>query len=91
MAHIPVRTCVICRQRFAKKDLLRHVLHSEVSGNMPKTCADTQEKAPQKKQLYVDERCVLPGRGYYVCVQASCRKKFAMYTGLQKKRRTRHG
>ena len=58
----PVRMCVICRQRFAKSQLLRHVPAVEgTAGN----------------GLEADETAVKPGRGWYVCQNQQCRERFA--------------
>ena len=57
----PVRMCVVCRRRFAKSRLLRHVSASEGVGN----------------GLEADEAQTRPGRGWYVCDDPACRERFA--------------
>ena len=59
--HEPSRMCVICSRRFAKSQLLRHVLSS--SGG--------------EGTLEADEAQKKPGRGWYVCSAPACREKFA--------------
>lgn len=61
VGHGPTRMCVICRQRFAKSQLRRHVL--SLSGG--------------EKKLEADEAQNRPGRGWYVCSSPACREKFA--------------
>ncbi len=61
VGHGPTRMCVICRRRFAKSQLLRHVLSP--SGG--------------EKTLEADEAQKRPGRGWYVCSAPACREKFA--------------
>lgn len=56
----PVRMCVICRRRFAKADLRRHVLTPEGS-------------------LIIDETRTSPGRGWYLCSDPACERRFANY------------
>ncbi len=56
----PVRMCVICRQRFAKRDVRRYVLSCE-----GEPCLD-----PTK---------TMPGRGWYLCDNPDCVRKFANY------------
>lgn len=56
----PVRMCVICRRRFAKAALRRHVL------------------APDGI-LSIDETHSSPGRGWYLCTDPACERKFVKY------------
>ncbi|MDE5879445.1 MAG: YlxR family protein [Desulfovibrio sp.] len=56
----PVRMCVICRRRFAKKELRRHVLTPEGI-------------------LTIDETHTSPGRGWYVCPDPACGRRFEKY------------
>lgn len=56
----PVRMCVICRRRFAKAELRRHVLTPEGS-------------------LIIDETHTGPGRGWYLCSDPACERRFAKY------------
>ena len=58
----PVRMCVICRRRFAKPQLLRHVSAADGSAG---------------NGLEADARAVKPGRGWYVCDDPQCRSRFA--------------
>lgn len=72
--HEPTRMCVVCRQRFPKRELERYV------------CPDTIEELDTDGPV-PDPAKVKPGRGYYICVQARCRELFPkMITGLMKKR-----
>ncbi|WP_420192399.1 YlxR family protein [Nitratidesulfovibrio sp. HK-II] len=71
--HIPLRTCVICRRRFAKRELLRYV---------PPTDAAGAGATPVP-----DERQVLPGRGFYVCDSPECRERFRKFGGWRRKRK----
>ena len=52
--------CVICRRRFSKVDVNRHVLTPQ--GN-----------------LSLDVEKTRPGRGWYVCSDPVCERKFAKY------------
>ena len=54
--------CVICRRRFAKPQLLRHVSAADGSAG---------------NGLEADARAVKPGRGWYVCDDPQCRSRFA--------------
>ena len=54
--------CVICRRRFAKPQLLRHVSAADGSAG---------------NGLEADTRAVKPGRGWYVCESQQCRERFA--------------
>jgi len=65
----PVRSCVICRQRFAKKDLSRFVVGKEASDN----------------ELISDSKKTMPGRGYYVCESDKCQDKFKFFKPRKKK------
>lgn len=72
--HEPVRMCVVCRERFPKRELTRFV------------CPDTARQLAQEGPV-ADPGQTLPGRGYYICDQARCREIFPkMITGLMKKR-----
>lgn len=57
--HEPSRMCVICRRRFAKSQLLRHVLSS--SGGEGTLEADEAQKKPGRG-WYVLFRARLPGK-----------------------------
>ncbi len=65
----PVRSCVICRQRFAKKDLSRFVIGKETSDD----------------KLISDSKKIMPGRGYYVCGSDKCQDKFNFFKPRKKK------
>ncbi|WP_027185741.1 YlxR family protein [Desulfovibrio inopinatus] len=67
----PQRTCVICRRRFDKTELTRHVV-----------VVDAGRCGPG---LVIDPENRLTGRGFYVCNDAICREKFPRYTGWRKK------
>ena len=69
----PVRMCVVCRQRFPKEELTRHV-----------RSADAEERDAMPVP---DPAQTMPGRGYYVCGQARCRERFPkVVKGLMKQR-----
>ena len=71
----PIRMCIACRQSFPKGELQRYV------------CPDTMQELETDGPV-PDPEMKKPGRGFYVCVQASCREKFPkMVTGLMKKRK----
>ena len=55
--------CVICRQRFAKSQLLRYVpaMEGSATGN----------------GLEADASQTKPGRGWYVCSDPKCQERFA--------------
>ena len=59
--HIPIRSCFICRKRFAKKQLMRFVCNKE----------HKTKKMPQQ----ADPKQILPGRGIYVCNSSECIKR----------------
>lgn len=56
----PERSCVICRRKFPKKQLKRHVLGED-------------------GKLVFDQAAILPGRGWYLCANAECERKFRAY------------
>ena len=56
----PVRMCVICRRRFAKAELTRHVLTPEGI-------------------LIIDGTQKSPGRGFYLCPDPACGRRFEKY------------
>ena len=56
----PVRMCMICRRRFAKSRLLRHVAGFVDDGPIMLTADEAQTK---------------PGRGWYICDDRQCREK----------------
>ncbi|CCH48002.1 YlxR family protein [Pseudodesulfovibrio piezophilus] len=71
----PVRMCVVCRQRYPKRDLERYVC--------PDTMLELETDGPVP-----DPGKTRPGRGFYICVQARCREIFPkMIKGLMKKRK----
>ena len=60
--HEPVRMCVVCRRRFAKAQLRRHVsAGAGAAGN----------------GLEADDSQVKPGRGWYLCEDPQCQARFA--------------
>lgn len=59
----PVRMCVVCRRRFAKSQLLRHVPASD--------------GASAGNGLVADETQTGSGRGWYLCDDPVCRERFA--------------
>ncbi|MDY0275016.1 MAG: DUF448 domain-containing protein [Desulfomicrobium sp.] len=68
VSHIPIRMCVICKQRFEQKALQRYTcpVHGEL-------------------KLRMDNTSKNPGRGFYVCHNLACQKKFEHFKGWQKK------
>ncbi|WP_432738832.1 YlxR family protein [Maridesulfovibrio sp. FT414] len=67
--HVPTRSCVICRQRFAKEELLRFVIGKGASDD----------------ELIPDDKKVMQGRGYYVCGDAKCLERFKFFRPRKKK------
>ncbi len=57
-----LRMCVVCRKRFFKPFLLRHVMMA----------TSTAENA-----LVPDETGTMPGRGWYLCQDPQCKMRFA--------------
>lgn len=70
--HRPYRMCIVCRRRFPKKDLNRFV---RINSHQ------------EKKKLKPDPEQQLPGRGYYLCSNPDCHKKFQKFRVEQKKSR----
>lgn len=60
LGHAPLRTCLVCRGKTLKKELLRYVC----------------EAAAEPARLIADPEQKLPGRGFYVCGRESCRERF---------------
>ena len=79
--HEPARMCVICRRRFAKSQLLRHVLAPSAE-----TEGETRAGAG-KSGLEADEARARPGRGWYVCSDPQCREKFLKLGRVRRKRK----
>ncbi len=71
--HTPIRMCMICRQKFAKKDVTRYVFPREV---------DTYGGA-----LAVDMTQTKQGRGYYICSSLECQQKFTQKSSVRRKRK----
>jgi len=75
MKYEPIRMCVVCRQKFPKRELERYVC--------PDTASELETDGPVP-----DPGKNKPGRGFYICVQAHCREIFPkMIKGLMKKRK----
>ncbi|WP_319780642.1 DUF448 domain-containing protein [Maridesulfovibrio sp.] len=66
--HEPTRSCVICRQRFAKEELFRFVVG----------------KGASDSELIPDEKKVKQGRGYYVCGNEKCLERFKFFRPRKK-------
>lgn len=66
--------CVICRNKFAKKDIIRYVLSRE-----------NEEQYGGK--LEADLAQTKPGRGYYVCSSPECQQKFTQKGSIRRKRK----
>jgi hypothetical protein len=58
----PVRMCVICRKRFPKSQLMRYV--------------PAGQDICTVNGLDPDEAQIMPGRGWYVCDNPQCRRRF---------------
>ena len=71
--HTPIRMCMICRQKFVKKDVVRYVFPREVNTYGGALAVDTT----QAKQ----------GRGYYVCLSPECQEKFTQKSSVRRKRK----
>ncbi|WP_334315284.1 YlxR family protein [Taurinivorans muris] len=72
--HIPMRMCVFCRKKFAKKDSIRYVFSREneeqYGGTLEVDLAQTKE-----------------GRGYYVCSSEECQQKITQKGSIRRKRK----
>jgi len=66
--HKPERMCVICRRRFLKKELNRYVIRFK----------------HDKAMLDPDPEQQLAGRGFYLCQDPDCQKRFPKFKGWQK-------
>ena len=78
-----MRMCVICRRRFAKSQLLRHVLVPA-----PSDGPDGEARADAGKSgLEADKAQARPGRGWYVCSDPECREKFLKLGRVRRKRK----
>lgn len=66
----PERMCVICRKRFPKGELQRHV------------ACEASPAAPGG--LAHDPRQSRTGRGYYVCADETCLRRFAGFRARRK-------
>ncbi|MFW5487010.1 MAG: YlxR family protein [Desulfovibrio sp.] len=69
MGQGPERTCVVCRRKLPKDQLVRHVCH----------------KDGQERKLILDENKTMPGRGFYHCRESICSRRFAKYSGWRTK------
>jgi len=54
--HVPIRTCIVCKQKFPKSTLKRFVCKFERG----------------EARLVYDPKQNKPGRGFYVCDDSSC-------------------
>ncbi|TIH19137.1 DUF448 domain-containing protein [Marinifilum sp. JC120] len=66
--HVPTRSCVICRQRFAKEELFRFVVG----------------KGASDSELIPDEKKVMQGRGYYICDNEKCLERLKFFRPRKK-------
>lgn len=84
--HQPTRMCMICRRRFAKSQLLRHVLvpSAPAGAEGPQ---EVDDRSAGESGLEADEAQVRPGRGWYVCSDPECRKKFLKLGRVRRKRK----
>jgi len=69
--------CVICRKRFPKRELSRHV------------AGETGPDNPGR--LVRDPRQTMQGRGYYVCSDETCNRRLTGYKGQKKCKGVAHG
>lgn len=74
---VPLRTCVICRAKLPKPELARHVCPPP-----PDTVEGAGEGA---RRLVPDADQTMPGRGFYVCADEECLRRFAKYQGWRRK------
>lgn len=72
--HIPERTCVFCRKKFAKKDIIRYVFSRKNEEQYGET-------------LEVDIAQTKQGRGYYVCSSQECQQKITQKGSIRRKRK----
>ena len=73
---MPLRSCVICRTRLPKGQLHRHVCPP--GGGVADNGAEDVRPLPDPEQR-------LPGRGFYICDDAQCRKRGERYQGWRRK------
>jgi predicted RNA-binding protein YlxR (DUF448 family) len=66
--HGPTRSCIICRQRFAKEELFRFVVG----------------KGASDSELIPDKKKVMQGRGYYVCSDEKCIERLKFFRPRKK-------
>lgn len=59
---VPMRTCVVCRRKAPKRELLRHICLA--SDGAVRVMADQEQR--------------LPGRGFYACAEEDCRERLPM-------------
>lgn len=74
-AHVPVRSCVICRTRCSKQELNRYVCRPQSSDG-----GDVEAQ-----RLILDPEQSKPGRGFYLCAEPQCQSKFLQYQGWRRK------
>lgn len=72
--HIPHRMCLICRQKFVKKDITRYVFSQSIQG--------VNEGA-----LVQDPKQIMTGRGYYICHADECQERLKRMGGIKRKRK----
>lgn len=85
--HQPERMCVICRRRFAKSQLLRHVLVPTAPNGSADGLVDGTRADAGKSGLEADEAQARPGRGWYLCSDPECREKFLKLGRVRRKRK----
>ena len=71
----PIRMCVICRERFPKSQLIRHVAV---------WTAPAGEDSPAPR-LVEDPAQTSPGRGFYACRRTECLERLPKHRGWMKK------
>ncbi len=69
----PTRMCVICRERFPKKELNRYILPQS-----------NEKLAPLGKNMLLDTKKIEQQRGIYLCNEEKCQEKFQMLKLKQK-------
>lgn len=77
---------MICRRRFAKSQLLRHVLAPSAPAG-GEEAREAEGRGAGESGLEADKAQVRPGRGWYVCSDPECRKKFLKLGRVRRKRK----
>lgn len=78
-AHIPIRMCVICRERSPKTALARYTVVTTTGGSEPSPAPDPITG------LAEDRARTRHGRGFYACDKPACRERLTKFQGWRKK------